>query len=155
MIRRSATLHLAHIATSGDPFEFRSVRPLDFGHWSAHKLESLTSYRLRHGEAVAIGMALDGRYSVEIGLLGETQLDVMCSLMERLGLRLWNEALLERSSDGRLKILDGLDEFRQHLGGDLTLTLLEGIGRGVEVGEVREDALLRSLRWLEDRAAQR
>ena len=40
-----------------------SSRPLDFGHWSAHKLEQLTRYQLRHGEAVAIGLALDVTYS--------------------------------------------------------------------------------------------
>src|SRR5688500_9888451 len=38
LIRRCAELHLQHIA-GGDPFEMGSSRPLDFGHWSAHKLE--------------------------------------------------------------------------------------------------------------------
>ena len=46
-----------------------SARPLDYGHWAAHKLESLTRHHLRHGEAVAIGMALDARYSVLAGHL--------------------------------------------------------------------------------------
>src|SRR6266849_6698912 len=39
LIYRCAQLHLDHIATSGDPFELGSSRPLDFGHWAAHKLE--------------------------------------------------------------------------------------------------------------------
>src|SRR5213075_808681 len=55
LIFRCAELHVNHIATSGDPFEFGSSRPLDFGHWAAHKLEQLSEYKLRHGEAVAIG----------------------------------------------------------------------------------------------------
>src|SRR5262249_26234150 len=55
VIQRSAELHLAHICGNGDPFELGSARPLDFGHWSAHRLESMTGHRLRHGEAVAIG----------------------------------------------------------------------------------------------------
>ena len=59
MIRRCAELHLDHIATGGDPFEMGSARPLDFGHWAAHKLEQLSRFRLCHGEAVAIGIALD------------------------------------------------------------------------------------------------
>ena len=63
LIYRCAQLHIDHIATSGDPFEFGSSRPLDFGHWAAHKLERLSHYTLRHGEAVAIGMALDSTYS--------------------------------------------------------------------------------------------
>ena len=42
LIRRCAELHLAHIAGGGDPFEMGCARPLDFGHWSAHKLERLS-----------------------------------------------------------------------------------------------------------------
>ena len=44
-------------------------RPLDFGHWSAHKLEQLTCNEVNHGEAVAIGVALDTRYSILSGHL--------------------------------------------------------------------------------------
>ena len=40
MIRRCAELHMRQIAHGGDPFETGSARPLDYGHWSAHKLES-------------------------------------------------------------------------------------------------------------------
>ena len=69
MIRRCAELHMRQIAHGGDPFERGSARPLDYGHWSAHKLEALTGHELRHGEAVAIGVALDTRYSVQIGML--------------------------------------------------------------------------------------
>jgi len=152
MIRRGAELHLQHIATTGDPFESGSARPLDYGHWSAHKLEGLTHHGLRHGEAVAIGMALDTRYAVEIGMLGEPELERICGLMERLGLRLWSDALRDRGQTGRLRVLDGLDEFREHLGGELTITLLAGIGRGVEVHEVNERALLGALDWLEARS---
>src|SRR5688572_5705359 len=75
MIRRSAIAHLEHIATSGDPFELGSARPLDYGHWAAHQLETMTAHELRHGEAVAIGMTLDARYAVLTGLLEQEQLD--------------------------------------------------------------------------------
>src|SRR5262245_39691105 len=63
VLRRSAVLHLDHITRGGDPFEMREARPLDFGHWSAHKMETLTGYALRHGEAVAIGVEIDCIYS--------------------------------------------------------------------------------------------
>src|SRR4029079_9824457 len=69
LIYRSAELHLNHISTSGDPFEFGSARPLDFGHWAAHKLEQLSEYRLRHGEARATGIALDVIYSRRMSFL--------------------------------------------------------------------------------------
>src|SRR5581483_3305479 len=82
LVERCALLHLDHIARSGDPFELGSSRPLDFGHWAAHKLESLSGYALRHGEAVAIGIALDTRYSVEIGLLDEADAERVVSVLE-------------------------------------------------------------------------
>jgi 3-dehydroquinate synthase len=151
LIRRTAHLHLDHIATSGDPFEFGSARPLDFGHWAAHKLESLTGNRLRHGEAVAIGMALDTLYSVLAGLLAPSAAESILALLEALGFALWDEALETGGAGRRPVVLDGLAEFREHLGGELTVTLLTAIGRGVEAHEIREPVALEALAHLRRR----
>jgi 3-dehydroquinate synthase len=148
MIRRCAVLHLEHIAGSGDPFELGTARPLDFGHWAAHKLETMTDFRLRHGEAVAIGIALDTRYSAEVGLLGAADATRVSDLLRAIGLPRWDDALTARDGEGRLRVLDGLREFREHLGGELTVTLLEAIGRGREVHELDEPAIVRSIEWL-------
>jgi 3-dehydroquinate synthase len=148
MIRRCAELHMRHIATGGDPFEHGSARPLDFGHWAAHKLEALTRHELRHGEAVAIGLLLDSRYSVEAGLLGETEFARIHQLLSALGLPRWSEALRTTDASGRLAVLGGLDEFREHLGGELTVTLLEGIGRSRDVNEMDEALIHRALAWI-------
>ncbi len=156
LVQRCAELHLDHIATSGDPFELGSARPLDFGHWAAHKIESLSVHRLRHGEAVAIGMALDVLYSREVGLLQVTALEPVLGLLERLGFRLWDPSLELVGADGaRPAVLDGLAEFREHLGGELTITLLREIGHGVEVREIREDLVLHALDRLRRRDASR
>jgi 3-dehydroquinate synthase len=151
VIHRSAQLHLDHIAMAGDPFEFGSARPLDFGHWAAHRLETLTHNRLRHGEAVAIGIALDTAYSTEAGLLSPAARDRVMDLLRRLGLRLWDPACALMRQDQRPRLLDGLSEFREHLGGELTVTLLAGIGKGVEVHEMRDELILQSLAWLRAR----
>jgi 3-dehydroquinate synthase len=155
LIRRCAELHMRHIATSGDPFEQGSARPLDFGHWAAHKLESLTAHSLRHGEAVALGVLLDSRYSLQVGLLPEGDFERIFALLSKLGLPLWHEALVSERPDGRLAVLDGLEEFREHLGGALTVTLLGGIGRGLEVQEMHESAILAAIGWMRDRARER
>jgi 3-dehydroquinate synthase len=152
LVRRAAEIHMDHIATSGDPFELGSARPLDFGHWAAHKLESLSRHALRHGEAVAIGMALDSRYSVEAGLLAESDLGRICALLDALGLDLWHEALERGDSDGKPSVLSGLREFREHLGGELTVTLLCGVGRKVEVHAIDEARVIRAIDWLRARA---
>ena len=151
MIRRCAELHMHQIAHGGDPFETGSARPLDFGHWSAHKLESLTNNHVRHGEAVAIGIALDTRYSVLSGLLAPGAEERVAALLELLGFKLWHPALRARQGTRELAILDGLREFREHLGGELTVTLLEDIGRGIEVHEMSEALVRESIDWLEAR----
>jgi 3-dehydroquinate synthase len=133
LIRRCAELHLDHIATGGDPFEAGSARPLDFGHWAAHKLEQLSSFRISHGEAVATGIALDVIYSREAGLLAAPAAARVLNLLERLGFSLFADELLNADNANLPTILCGLEEFREHLGGGLSITLLTEIGRGVEV----------------------
>ena len=149
LIRRCAELHMRQIAHGGDPFEAGSARPLDFGHWSAHKLEVLTGHALSHGEAVAIGIALDARYSVLAGLLTEGEEVRICRLLSQLGFRLWHPAVRMAAEDGSLALLAGLREFREHLGGELTVTLLDGIGQGIEVHEMDEARILSAIDWLE------
>ena len=136
LIRRCAELHVDHIASSGDPFEFGSARPLDFGHWSAHKLEQLTDYRLSHGEAVAIGIAMDTIYSKRSGLLSDAAAARVLALLRRLGFHLSVEEMLECDDTGQMRLLTGLEEFREHLGGALTVTLLRDIGVAAEVHEM-------------------
>jgi 3-dehydroquinate synthase len=143
-VYRCAELHLAHIATSGDAFEFGSSRPLDFGHWAAHKLEALTGYDLRHGEAVAIGLALDSVYSHLAGMLTEGDLRRILNVFDTLGLATFVPELENPA------VIGGLGEFREHLGGRLTIMLLEGIGRGKEVHEMDETLIHQAITQLRE-----
>jgi 3-dehydroquinate synthase len=138
VIYRSAKLHLNHIANSGDPFEFGSSRPLDMGHWAAHKLEALSNYRLLHGEAVAIGLALDATYAREIGLLPTNLWRRIMAILTAVGLPTFAPELADHldTEDHPRSVLRGLTEFREHLGGQLTIMLPLAIGRGLEVHEV-------------------
>ena len=154
LIYRCAELHVEHIATSGDPFEFGSARPLDFGHWAAHKLEQLSEFKIRHGEAVAIGIAIDVLYSSQIGLIDAATGERILALLETLGFDLFANELLHVNSTGRLILLEGLEEFREHLGGDLTVTLLQGIGRGIEVHQMKEPLVIEAIQQLHRRHRQ-
>jgi 3-dehydroquinate synthase len=155
LIHRCAELHVNHIASSGDPFELGSARPLDFGHWAAHKLEPISEYKLRHGEAVAIGIALDVMYSRRMGFLPAASAERVLSLIEALGFDLFANELLHADSAGAFVVLKGLEEFREHLGGRLTITLLQEIGQGLEVHEMNNATVLESIRELEERHKQR
>jgi 3-dehydroquinate synthase len=152
LVRRCAMLHMRQIAQGGDPFETGSARPLDYGHWSAHKLETLTRHALRHGEAVAIGIALDARYSVLAGLLTAGEDARIHRLLTRLGFRLWDDALDLRDERRRRRVVSGLADFQEHLGGELTITLLEAIGRGIEVHVMDDARIEQSIRWLKAQA---
>lgn len=139
----SARLHLRHITHGGDPFERLEARPLDFGHWSAHKLEVLTDFELRHGEAVGIGVAIDCIYSgLKLGMPpGEVDRVLQC--LRDLQLPLYHRQLEDTDA-----LFAGLDEFRQHLGGRLTVTMLQGIGKPVDVHEIDEPAMRAAIKKL-------
>lgn len=151
LVRRSAELHIQHISQSGDPFEFGSARPLDFGHWAAHKLEQLSEFRISHAEAVAIGIALDVIYSKKAGHLEAAAAERILRLLTKLRFSLFAPELLQENSDGERAILAGLAEFRQHLGGELTITLLRDIGRGFEVHEISPVRVSEAIDELQER----
>ena len=136
VIRESARQHMEHIATGGDPFERGSARPLDFGHWAAHKLEQLSEFRVSHGEAVAVGMAIDLIYARRVGLLPEPIAERILALIQRLGFELFAPVKQIRGPSGRQDMLDGLEEFREHLGGRLTIPMIRAPGDRLDVHEM-------------------
>ncbi len=139
-IKQAAKLHLDHITRGGDPFEMLEARPLDFGHWSAHKLESMSDFVLRHGEAVAIGVAIDSVYSSLAHGLPTAIADKILHCLSNLGFTLTDPAL----HDVEL-LFDGLEEFRQHLGGRLTLTMLRNPGEPFEVHQINRELMLKAI----------
>jgi 3-dehydroquinate synthase len=136
VIRESARQHMEHIATAGDPFERGSARPLDFGHWAAHKLEQLSGFRVSHGEAVAVGMAIDLIYARRTGLLSEKDAERILGVIQALGFELFAPVKQIRSATGRQDMLDGLEEFREHLGGRLTIPMIRAPGVRLEIHEM-------------------
>ncbi len=136
ILQRCALLHLDHIATSGDPYELGAARPLDYGHWAAHKLELLSQHRLSHGHAVAIGIALDAFYAARIGLLPQKEADRLVAVLRICGLPTYAPVLSQADRRGRPAVLAGLEEFRAHLGGELTVTFPAPFGSRREVHAV-------------------
>lgn len=147
LIYKCAELHMQHIA-SGDPFEKGSSRPLDFGHWSAHKLEQLSNFEVLHGEAVAMGIALDSVYSNLMGFLSDADCQRIIKLLNKLAFKLVHP--LMEVGHSQSPILLGLEEFREHLGGELTIMLLNRIGEGIEVHEMDSELLKKAFQILRD-----
>jgi 3-dehydroquinate synthase len=138
LIQRCALLHLDHITRGGDPFEMGSSRPLDFGHWSAHRMEIMSKHRLYHGEAVAIGVAIDLCYAAQIGRVTWSCVQPILAALSACGFRLWDEVLDLRDANGKRSVLAGLEQFREHLGGELTLAMPNGLGARLDINEFDE-----------------
>jgi 3-dehydroquinate synthase len=142
LVQRCAELHLDHIQTGGDPFEMGRARPLDFGHWSAHKLEILSGFRISHGDAVAVGIALDSAYAVSAGWIGEGEFGRIYGALSECGFPLWHGEMESAA------LLDGLRDFQEHLGGELCVTFPHGLGAGREESQVSADMIRGSLERL-------
>lgn len=149
LIRQCALLHLDHICSAGDPFEQGSSRPLDFGHWSAHRLEIISDHELNHGEAVAIGVAIDLCYAALINRVSSASVSLILDALATIGFDLWHDALELDNPPGRRSILKGLEQFREHLGGTLTLAMPDGLGQRKDIHEIDEVLLETALNNLQ------
>lgn len=146
LVYRTAQLHLNHIATSGDPFEFGSARPLDFGHWAAHRLELISNFNIGHGAAVAIGIAIDSAYAMLENRISHAEFTSIVEAMQRCGLATSSELLERLNSTGEPDLLQGLEQFREHLGGDLCITLPNPVGHKIEVHQMDRTLLKEAIR---------
>ncbi|MFS4416843.1 3-dehydroquinate synthase [Maribacter sp. 2307ULW6-5] len=150
VIYKCAEMHMQHISAGGDPFEAGSSRPLDFGHWAAHKLEHMTGYAVRHGEAVAKGIALDCTYAHLMGLLDNGALQRILDVFTAIG---FDISFPVHTENGMEELLQGIEEFREHLGGTLTLTLIKGLGVKHDVHTVDKPLMVQALKQLNQRFA--
>ena len=152
LVHKCAEHHLKHISSSGDPFEQGSSRPLDFGHWATHKLEQMTSFEIRHGEALAIGLALDITYSYLSGFIDEKTYEKIIQSIEVFHFDIFHPLLLDSNSENiNPELLDGLEEFREHLGGELTIILIKSIGEQFEVHDMNAEILQKSALVLKEK----
>ena len=155
LVFRCADEHLSHIRSNGDPFEYGRARPLDFGHWSAHKIELMSGFKISHGEAVASGVLLDSIYASYMGWITEADLGRIARGLKESGFPLWHYELDARDSEGRHLVFAGLRDFQEHLGGELTVTFPNGLGARHEVHEIELDKMARAVQHLRELVAQK
>jgi 3-dehydroquinate synthase len=125
-----------------------SSRPLDYGHWAAHKLEQITHFELSHADAVAVGLALDTVYSWKLGKLNQAQVERVINLLLTLNMPIWHDGFEQRDSHNVRRVFAGIEEFREHLGGELTVMMLKDLGVGEDVHELELNLLEWSMNWL-------
>jgi 3-dehydroquinate synthase len=104
--------------------DHRSRRILNFGHTIAHALEAVTSYRrFRHGEAVGHGMLVAGELSKNLGLLKQSEVELLTRAVRLCG-------PLPKASDLEASAISkAIAQDKKRAGGHVQWVLLEGIGR--------------------------
>jgi len=145
ILRKSAEYHFRHITEKGDPFERGEARPLDFGHWAAHKLEQLTQYEVLHGEAVSMGLALDVTYARLQGWLAESEHERILHCLANIGLPLYHSAMEDTGA-----LLEGLADFQEHLGGERSIPMIRGAGDAFDAHDIDETVMEQAMHWLRD-----
>ncbi len=145
LVYKTAQLHLNHIATSGDPFETGSARPLDFGHWSGHRLELSSNFTISHGEGVSIGIAVDSAYAMLKEMISKEEYISIVTALHKCSLPIYSDLLSRPGSNGKPDIFKGIEQFREHLGGKLCITLPKPVGKKVEVHFIDKEKLIEAI----------
>lgn len=113
---------------------------LNFGHTIGHAVEHASGYRVPHGAAVAIGMAVEAQISFDMGMIDRRDLDRIRELLRSYGLPAMIPGNLTRSA-----LLRALRFDKKRADGVVRFSLLSAIGRGVHGVEVPRPLLEEAL----------
>lgn len=147
LVRRCATPHVEHVADG-----FSGTR-IELGRFVASALVDIAKRELRHGEALALALAIDSVRSVAAGALDADVLDTILSTMDVVGLPTHHPIL--DSEALRSTLVERVRDARAEAGGAISTTLLEGVGLTVDVDDVDEAAFLQAIDFLRHRGAGR
>ncbi|MDX1437182.1 MAG: hypothetical protein R3335_10250, partial [Anaerolineales bacterium] len=137
VVRRAVGVKV--VVIRDDPYEQGLRAALNFGHTIGHAVESASDYRLRHGEAVAIGMVVEARLSESLGLAQDGLADRLAGALRSNGLPTDLPPGLDPSTILRRMLVD-----KKNVGGKPRFALPIEIGKiqvGVELDQAGESAL--------------
>jgi shikimate kinase/3-dehydroquinate synthase len=120
----------------GDPYESSWREVLNLGHTVGHAIEQLSNYRIRHGEAISMGMVAEARMSEDFGIAQAGLVEELVRVLTGLDLPVEIPDDIDRD---RLPEAMGVDKKRSH--GALRFALPVEVGRvrnGVEIENLEE-----------------
>ena len=146
MLRRSCEIKAGVV--SQDPKESNLRKILNFGHTVGHAIETLSDYRLHHGQAVSIGMAVEACLAWKAGYLSSEKYLRLLLLIREFGL----PTNLPRNLP-REKIIEVMGLDKKNEGGKVHFALPRKIGEmktihgkyGIPVNMVLVEEVLRDL----------
>jgi len=95
---------------------------------------------------------MDSHYAMRQGMITPSELDRILKALVRCGLPIWTPKMNASDAGGRPLVLEGLEQFREHLGGLLNITLPEGIGKKCEVNHMDAGVIIEGIDFLRKRA---
>ncbi len=134
LIARAVGLKAAVVARDEREASLRKV--LNLGHTIGHAIEAASAYRIRHGEAVAIGLAAEGRIAHHMGLLAARDLERLTRVLRSAALPTRLPRRVSNARIARALLLDKKSE-----GGRPRFVLLRRIGETVLGADVPPDVL--------------
>lgn len=128
VIHKTATLHLDQARKSYARMAHGDGNPADFGDWTARWLETLSGYKLPHGHALSVGIALKAWYGCHTGTLAEGEFTRLIEALLTCGLPIWNRFLETRTKDGTLALTEGLTRYQNGSSGHRPILIPVGVG---------------------------
>lgn len=105
---------------------------LNFGHTAGHAIEQATAFKVPHGFAVGIGMAIEAILSNQRGLLPQSDLDRVLRILDSYGLLRYAGTLKKVRTDGVIRA--ALSD-KKNVGGAIRIVLIERIGKADQINK--------------------
>ncbi|HAA75991.1 TPA: 3-dehydroquinate synthase [Candidatus Latescibacteria bacterium] len=121
---------------------------LNYGHTIGHAIESASGFRLRHGEAIALGMMAEAKIAVDKGVCGTDTMDLQNQLISRTGgLGGWDDRVQDH------QVIELMASDKKAREGVIRFVLLEGVGQTVHCDDVSADEIATSLQYVRETAS--
>ncbi len=111
---------------------------LNYGHTIGHAVETISSFSIKHGQAVAIGMVAENKIALRKNLLSENEADRIKRVLEKAGLPV---NLPDFSPDKKEGLLEVLKHDKKVVNDKVRFVLLKAIGRPVVVDDVGSELI--------------
>jgi len=128
VVVRSAQIKAEIVEQDERDSGLRSI--LNYGHTIGHAIETVSGFKIEHGEAVAIGMLAAARISNKMGILDKNELIRLRRVVERAGLP------TEIPSLDVEKLIRAMKHDKKMLGGTMRFVLPKAIGEVFITDEV-------------------
>jgi len=128
VVYKTAILHLDRVRASSAPLLDGGIDSNSLGCRVAHWLETRSGYKLPHGHALSVGIALNASYARHTGSLSEEDFSRLIHGLLTCGLPIWNRFLESKTDKGTLELTSVLVRSLQNISGTDALMVPHGIG---------------------------